>query len=361
MKGITLMVGTQKGAFFLRSDERRKDWQLSAPIMKGWSVFDVVRDTRSTPRLYAAVGHFVYGPTVQISDDFGESWQQAEQSPRYAEDSPHKVNNVWCVVPGRASDPDTLYAGVDEAGLFVSHDRGRQWEEIEGLTNHPTREEWCPGAGGLCCHSICVHPQDAGRLWIGISAVGVFRSTDGGASWQASNDGLPIVIEGKTHKDVGTCVHHMILDPRNPDRLFQQNHQGVFRSTNGGKNWKRIEEGLPHIFGFPMVMLPNDSDTLFIVPQESDEFRFANEGQLAVYRSTNGGDSWQALRDGLPDNAYAGVLRQAMTTDTCDDPGIYFGTNTGQIFYSRDGGDHWEQMPCILPRIQSLSVAITEE
>jgi len=360
MSRVTVLVGTQKGAFFLSSDEGRKNWQLSEPMMKGWSVFDVQYDQRRTPKLFAAVGHFVYGPTVHISEDFGKTWQQVEDSPKYGTESPHKLNNIWSVTPGRAAEPDTLYAGVDEAGLFVSRDGGEHWEELSGLSGHPSRAEWHPGAGGLCCHSILLDPNDLNRMWVGISAVGVFRSEDGGKSWETSNDGLPIAIEGKTKKDIGTCVHHMVLDPQNPDRLFQQNHQGVFRSLDGAKTWERIENGIPHNFGFPMVLLPNDPDTVLIVPQEKDEFRFAAEGRPAVYRTRDGGNSWEPLRDGLPENAYVGVLRQAMTVDSCETSGVYFGTSSGQIYYSRDTGEHWEPMPCILPRIQSLSVVVQE-
>ncbi len=358
MAKILLMVGTQKGAFLLSSDERREHWNVEGPLLKGWSVFDLTLDLRQTPLMYAAVGHFIYGPAVHISDDLGQSWKQVEHVPKY--ESGHKLNNVWCVVPGRESEPGVLYAGVDEAGLFVSQDSGWHWEEVSGLSGHPSREEWCPGAGGLCCHSILLDPSNDRRMWVGISAVGVFRSEDAGDSWSPSNDGLDIIIEGKTHKDVGTCVHRMILDPRNSERLFQQNHRGVFRSTNGGQRWERIENGIPNNFGFPMVMLPNDSNTLFIVPQESDEFRFAADGRLTVYRTTDGGDSWSPLRAGLPENAYVGVLRQAMAADSFESPGVYFGTTGGQIYFSRNAGEDWQAIPCALPRISSINVAVID-
>lgn len=358
MAEISLLVGTQKGAFILSSDKKREKWDVKGPLMKGWTVFDLVHDARTTPRLYAGVGSYVYGPTVHTSDDFGETWQQVEHSPQYSEDSGFKLNNVWTVVPGRESEPETLYAGVDEAGLFVSRDRGMHWEEVSGLTSHPSRKEWFPGAGGLCCHSICLDPDNENRMWVGISAVGVFRTDDGGKTWEASNDGLNIIAEGEVNKEIGTCVHRMLVDPKNPERLFQQNHQGVFRSLNGGKKWERIENGVPSQFGFPMVMLPNDSNTLFIFPQEKDEFRMAEGGKPAVYRTTNGGDSWEALRNGLPEDAFVSVLRQAMAVDGCDEPGVYVGTTSGQIFYSRDAGDHWQEMPVVVPRIQSLNVVM---
>ncbi|MFA6242815.1 MAG: hypothetical protein WC655_17885 [Candidatus Hydrogenedentales bacterium] len=358
MAQILLMVGTQKGAFMISSDERRTTWEVRGPLLKGWSVFDIALDQRGTPAMYAGVGHFVYGPAVHISHDLGKTWQQVEDAPKY--ESTHKLSNVWCIEPGRSNEPGVLYAGVDEAGIFVSRDSGLHWEELPGLSNHPTRDEWSPGAGGLCCHSILLDPRDINRMWVGISAVGVFRTDDAGKTWMSSNDGLEIVCAGETHKDIGTCVHHMVIDPRNPDRLFQQNHRGLFRSLNGGDTWERIENGIPNNFGFPMVMLPNDSATLYIVPQESDEFRFAADGRLTVYRTTNGGNSWHPLRNGLPFNAYVGVLRQAMAADSCDEPGVYFGTTGGQIFYSRDGGGKWEAMSCALPRINSVRVAVIE-
>ena len=361
MSKITLMAGTQKGAFLMTSDEGRKNWKLSEPLFKGWSVFDMVRDERNGATLHAAVNHFIYGPGIHISRDSGQTWRQVEHSPQYGEKSPHKLNNIWCVVPGRPSEPDTLYAGVDEAGLFVTRDGGQHWEEVSGLSNHPTRSEWVPGNGGLCCHSIVLDPDNEKRMWVGISAVGVFCTQDGGASWEVANDGLEIIIESETHKCIGSCVHSLIGDPRNPDRLFQQNHRGVYRSLDGAKSWQRIEQGIPNIFGFPMAMSPRDSNTLFIVPQESEEFRFAPGGQPGVSRTTNGGDSWQVLRDGLPEQAFIGVLRQAMATDTCDETGVYFGTTTGQIFHSRDTGEHWEALPFLLPRIQSLSVVMDED
>lgn len=360
MAKTLLMVGTQKGMFFLHSDEKRESWSLEGPILKGWKIQDVQLDQRSKARMYAAVGHFVYGQTIQISDDLGKTWQQVEHGPHYAEDAGSELKDVWCVVPGRASEPDTVYAGVAEAGLFVSHDRGVNWEEMTGVSQHLSREEWIGGLGGLCCHTIIPHPDKPQRLWVAISAVGVLRSDDGGETFHVKNDGLIKVIEGKTHKDIGSCVHRMVIDPQNPDRLFQQNHRGVYRSEDGGDSWQTIESGLPGTFGFPIVVNPHHPDTLFTIPQESDEFRMAKDGVLAVYRTTDGGASWAPSRKGLPDNCYVGVLRQAMTVDSYPDCGVYFGTSGGQIYYSRNNGDSWETMPCNLPRISSLAVAIIE-
>lgn len=358
MATVLLMVSTRKGAFLFRSNESRTKWEMRGPVLKGWDVSDIQLDTRGVPRLYAGVGSYVYGATVNVSDDLGETWRQIEHGPKYEPDAPGKLSAIWTVTPGAKATPDRVYAGVADAGLFVSHDRGEHWEELPGVANHPTREEWMPGAGGMCCHSIVVDERNPERMWIGISAVGVLRTEDGGETWQAKNDGLPIVIEGKQHKDIGTCVHRLVRDPKNPDRLFQQNHQGVFVSNDGADTWVRIENGLPSRFGFPMVIDPNDPQTLFIVLLESDEHRFAIDGKLTVYRTTDAGATWSEQRTGLPDEAWVGVMRQAMDTDGLSPCGVYFGTTNGQVYYSRDAGDSWEGLPENLPRINSVSVAV---
>jgi photosystem II stability/assembly factor-like uncharacterized protein len=360
MAKIILMAGTEKGAFLLQSDTRREKWEIKGPILKGWKIFDLQLDSRKQPVMYAAVNHFVYGAGIHISRDLGKTWRQLENGPRYDRESQSKLKDIWCIVPGPADEPDVLYAGVAEAGLFISRDGGRRWEELKGLSEHRTRSEWEGGLGGLCCHTVLLDPANKNRMWVAISAVGVFRSDDGGKTWNVKNDGLVFAVEAKTHKEIGSCVHRLVLDPLNPDRLYQQNHRGVFRSSNGGDSWKKIEKGLPANFGFPMVMSPHNTQTLFIVPQESDEYRFAKDGKLAVYRTTDGGDSWHPLRKGLPDNSYTGVMRQAMAADTLEQCGVYFGTSGGQIFYSRDNGEAWHAMPCHLPRILSLSTAMIE-
>ncbi len=358
MSKVLLSIGTEKGAFFLTSDANRERWEISEPQLRGWKVGHIMLDQRSSPKMFACTGSYVYGPTLNVSDDFGKNWRQIEKGPAYAENAPGKLTATWCVASGHADEPDKFYAGVADAGIFVSRDGGENWRELKGLSEHPTREEWSPGLGGLCCHTILQHPTNKKRIWAAISAVGVFRSDDAGETWQVKNDGLTIVIEGQKHKNVGSCVHRLVLDAQNPDCLYQQNHKGVFRSRNGGDSWERIETGLATNFGFPMVIHPRDSQTLFIVPQESDEFRFPKDGKLTVCRSTDGGDSWHSLRNGLPDNAYTGVLRQAMAVDSLDDCGVYFGTSGGQIYYSRNTGENWQAMPFLLPRINSVSAAV---
>ena len=337
MPKTLVMVATEKGAFFIRSDEKRTAWTVSRPALKGWKVNNLLLDTRGAPVLYAAVGHFVYGPTVQVSRDLGATWEQQEHGPRFGEDNTSTLKNIWCIVAGPVDEPDVLYAGTDDAGLFISRDHGATWTELTGISQHPTRSEWMGGAGGLCLHSILLDKDNPKRIWVGISAVGVLRSEDGGETFQAANTGMPIVIEGKEFKNIGSCVHSMVQDPARPNRIFQQNHQGVLRTADGGDHWERIETGLTSKFGFPMVMDPHDTNRLYIVPQEADEYRIFQDGQPTVYRTTNAGDSWDPLRKGLPENCYSGVLRHAMAVDNHASAGVYFGTSGGQVFYSIDG------------------------
>ena len=344
----------------MRSDRGRESWSIDGPLFKGWEVFELTADPRTEEKWLAATGHYVYGSCVQISNDSGESWQQMEASPAYSKDSGFELKNIWCIQPSTEQEPGVYYAGVDEAGLFRSEDGGATWEELAGLSGHASRNDWMEGAGGLCCDCVCIDPKNPDRLWTGISAVGVFRSDDRGKTWQLRNEGLPVAIPSKEHPGIGSCVHALALDPLNSNRLFQQNHQGVYRSDDGGDHWQRIENGLKEKqFGFPIALDPNHADTVFIIPQESDEYRHAADGRLTVSRSRDGGDSWQPLRNGLPDNCFTGVLRKAMCTDACAETGVYLGTANGQICYSRNAGEEWHTMPFTLPRIFSLA-AITE-
>ncbi len=363
MAKILVMVGTRKGAFFLWSDEARREWRVEGPFLKGWEVQDLTLDTRrGRPELFAAVGHFVYGATVQRSLDFGQSWTQIEKGPEFPDGAGSQLKRIWCIKPGHPSEPNTLWAGVDEAGLFVSEDGGDSWQEVSALRGHPTREGWFPGLGGLCCHTVSIDPTNPERMWLGISAVGVFRTEDRGATWKVCNEGLPIVSPAKDFQDIGSCIHRLVVSPDEPGVLYQQNHRGVFRSRDGADSWQRIEEGLPASFGFPIAVDPNRGRTLYVLPQESDEYRFFPQGNLAVYRSQDGGDSWHALTQGFPTGpAYTGVLRNALAVDGLDDLGLYFGTTGGLLFYSRDGGDSWDQMPCILPRIAGVSAVVLED
>lgn len=360
MSSVRLFAATRKGLFVLETDEARETWSVREPRLGGWEVQDVCYDGRDGERFFAGVSHAVYGPTVHRSDDGGHTWEQVERSPSFATDSDREVTRVWTVVTGADDDPETLFAGVAEAGLFVSNDGGATWSEVTGLSAHETRPRWQPGAGGLCCHSVLVHPDDPDRIWVGISAVGVLRTDDSGGTWTLCNDGLEVAAPDEAHDDLGSCVHRLTLDPTDPDRLYQQNHRGVYRSTDAGESWIRLDDGLPSTFGFPLVLHPREPATIYTFPLESDERRIAPRGRPAVYRSTDAGETWTARTYGLPDDAWVTVLRHAMTVDDLEPAGVYVGTTGGSIFHSADAGDTWATVDCHLPRINGLTAVVAD-
>jgi photosystem II stability/assembly factor-like uncharacterized protein len=353
-KRLLLLVGTAKGLFILESDSDRKNWNLHPPRLPGWEVGAIHGEIRNgKPRLIAGTSSWPYGATIRISEDLGENWTQVEAGPGFAEDSGRKLERFWQIAPGHASQPDTLYAGVDQAALFVSHDAGHTWKENDALANHSTKPGWFPGGGGMCLHTILQDPSDAKRMWLGISAVGAFRTDDGGVSWIVCNNGLATVPTGQPPSEVGRCVHKMVLDPDKPGVLYQQFHGGVYKSEDAADSWTPITAGLPSVFGFPMSVTRNGD--LFIVPLQSDEVRFMRDGRFAVYRSSNRGDTWTAMTSGLPEKGYhVGVLRDATSVDAHDDPGIYVGTTMGDLWQSRDGGTNWQQIPGKFPRIMMV-------
>jgi photosystem II stability/assembly factor-like uncharacterized protein len=379
---VMVMVGTPKGGFIFTSDQDRKKWSKSELMFKGWNLMHMQMDGRDG-RLHAAVAHFVYGATTHYSDDLGKSWAQAQQSPQFSRPSisgrPHgtpeeafsgqpapdkteEVIKVWNITPGRESEPGVLYAGVQPAALFKSTDRGESWSLVEGLYDHPQRGEWNPGAGGLCLHSIVLDPQDQNRMYVAVSSAGTYRTDDGGRSWIPRNKNVRADFMGE-HRfpEFGQCVHKLAMHPARPGVLFQQNHCGVYRSDNFGDDWIDIgDDKLPSRFGFPVAIHPHDPKTIYIALEESDEFRMSVGGQFAVWRSRDDGQNWQRLTDGLPNNAHLVVLREAMATDPLEQAGIYAGTNTGQLFYSRNEGDSWELLADFLPPIQSVETAVVE-
>jgi photosystem II stability/assembly factor-like uncharacterized protein len=354
-RNLVLMIGTVKGIFLYQTDERRVEWKLTGPHLGGTEIFSVCGDGRNN-RILAGTVSWAKGPTIQTSQDFGTTWEAVEQAPKYPEGSTATLKHIWQIVPGHSSHPGTWYAGVDDAGLFVSRDDGQTWSELTGLTSHPTRPRWVPGFGGLCLHSVLVDPTNPLRLWVGISAVGVFRTEDGGDSWKLCNEGLHNVAPDfiKDH-EMGRCVHKMVLDPRRVGVLYLQFHGGVFKSENAGDSWVRISNGLPHDFGFPMAI--TQAGDLFIVPLLSDENRVVPDGALKVWRSRDQGRAWRALTSGLPQKEhFVGVLRDAMTADPLSPAGVYLGTTGGELFYSKDDGDNWEKLPAQFPRITTLKV-----
>jgi len=340
-----LLVGTRKGLFLIRGNE------IEGPLLKGWDVFHATRDPRSGA-LFAAANTFWFGPTVQGSDDGGETWERAEQLA--VPESLGTLKNMWHVEPGHPSQPDVLWAGGDPGVLFRSADGGKTWEPNRALLEHPTRDRWQPGAGGMCLHSIQLDPDDPERLYIGISAAGTFRTDDGGESWKPVNKNvLAGFNEEDKYPEVGNCVHKLLVHPASPERLWQQNHCGVYRSDDRGDNWERLDEnGLPSEFGFPIMLDPSDPDVAYVIPEDGAEFRATAGGRLGVYKTTDAGASWQLHADGLPNPAWTGVLREASSWDA---DGIYFGTQSGSVYSLTNG--NWSEVAQQLPPVLSVEVA----
>ncbi len=344
---VRLMVGTGKGGFWVTSDDRRA-WKVTGPFFKGWKVTAGLR--LADGRYMAAVASDIYGPAIHMSAD-GEEWEQLASGPAYAGGGDRRLREIWTLRENRG----VIYAGVQDAGLFTSSDGGASWAPVTALNEHASREAWMPGAGGLCCHALLFDRNDPERMWCGISAVGVFRTDDGGATWTPKNRGVPAALEDKRHKGIGTCVHGLAQDPDDPDRIFRQDHLGMFRSGDGAENWERNEEGLEVAFGFPVV-IDRASRYLFAVPLEADQYRVPLGGALQVYRSTDAGDSWHSASAGLPAaDAYGTVLRGAMAVDNLEPGGVYFGTTSGTLHATADLGESWTNIPAILPRILHVS------
>jgi photosystem II stability/assembly factor-like uncharacterized protein len=353
---VRLLLGTRKGAFFLDSDADRRDWQLRGPFCATWPIHHVIRTHGGT--LHAAGGDPWYGPAVFRSDDDGATWLPHSEGLTYGDEG-LKITTVWNV----HSANGTLYAGVEPAGLFRSDDGGLTWQHVAGLREHPSRPEWQPGAGGLCLHSIVTHPTDDERMWVGISAVGTFETTDGGRSWETRNKGVRADFIPPPPPEFGQCVHKLGLHPARPEVLYQQNHCGVYRSDDGGHEWTDLTPGLPSQFGFPLAVHPHDPATIYVIPLNGDDRgRHMIDGRAAVWRSRDEGRNWQRLDDGLPQQgAYLGVLREAMATDTLESAGVYFGTSTGQVFGTTDEGEHWRLLADFLPPVWSVEAVLVAD
>ncbi len=376
-----MLVGTRKGALIFTSDRSRRKWEVSDLLFKSWNVMHVTQDERDE-RLHMAVSHYAYGPTTYYSDDLGQTWTQAKVVPTFqrpsmysrpigtpdeareaeiAQAKPESVIKVWNITPGRVDEPGVLYAGVEPGALFKSSDRGESWSLNEGLYDHPQRAKWFPGAGGLCLHTILLDPRDKNRIYVAISTGGCYRTDDSGVSWRPYNKNVRADFMPEKFPEFGHCVHKMALHPDRPSVLFQQNHCGMYRSDNAGEDWIDIGEGkLPSRFGFPIIVHPHEAGTIYVVPEQSDEYRLSIGGQFAVWRSRDSGESWERLTNGLPQRAHLVVLREAAAVDNLDEAGIYVGTSTGQLFYSRDSGDTWELMADYLPPIQSVETALVD-
>jgi hypothetical protein len=362
---VRILVGTAKGGFVLSSDGLRKDWEVTGPLFGGWEVYHMAGSAADPDRLYASQSTGWFGQIIQRSDDGGATWAPAGNQFTYASDpgthqwydgTPHpwEFARVWHLEPSPV-DPDTLYAGVEDAALFKSTDGAATWTELPGLRTQPSGPHWQPGAGGMCTHTVMINPADHDQLHVAISAAGVFRSDDGGGSWRPANRGLKSEGIPDPDAEVGHCVHRITRHRSRPDVLYMQKHWDVMRSDDGGDNWFDISDNLPSDFGFPIAVHSHQPDTVFVVPITSDSEHYPPEGKLRVYRSTTGGGDWQPLSEGLPQSdCYVNILRDAMAVDELDDCGVYFGTTGGQVYGSADGGDTWQAIVRDLPRVLSV-------
>ncbi|MGH3778788.1 MAG: WD40/YVTN/BNR-like repeat-containing protein [Pseudonocardiaceae bacterium] len=367
MSGVRVLVGTRKGAFVLTSDAHRERWDVSGPHFAGWEIYHVAGSPADPDRLYASQSSGWFGQLIQRSDDGGQTWQPMGNQFAYDgvpgthqwyDGTPHpwEFARVWHLEPS-LTDPDTVYAGAEDAALFRTVDGGRTWQELPGLRDHDSGPSWQPGAGGMCLHTIVQHPSDPGRIFVAISAAGVFRTDDAGKTWRPTNRGLHSEGIPDPTAEVGHCVHNLAMHPSRPDVLFMQKHWDVMRSDDAGESWHEISGDLPTDFGFPIGVHAHEPDTIYVVPIKSDSEHYPLDGKLRAYRSRTGGNEWEPLTKGLPQrDCYVNVLRDAMAVDSLDSCGVYFGTTGGQVYASADAGDSWAPIVRDLPSVLSVEV-----
>lgn len=391
MTAVRVLVGTRKGAFVLTSDGKRQKWNVDGPYFGGWEIYHMKGSPVDPNRIYASQTSSWFGQIIQRSDDGGKTWFQpgtpageplispdgmpVGESNKFVYDTSAETGKpltthqwydgtqhswdfkrVWHLEPS-LSDPDAVYAGVEDAALFKSSDGGQSWQELSGLRGHVSGPQWQPGAGGMCLHTIIVDPANPNRIFIAISAAGAFRTDDGGQTWKPINRGLRSEYIPDATADVGHCVHHVALHPSKPEVLFMQKHWDVMRSEDAGESWHEVSGNLPSDFGFVIDVHAHEPDTIYVVPIKSDSEHYPPDGKLRVYRSRSGGNEWEALTKGLPQsNCYVNVLRDAMAVDTLDSCGVYFGTTGGQVYVSADAGDTWTAIVRDLPPVLSVEV-----
>ncbi len=367
MSGVRVLVGTRKGAFILTSDGKREKWDISGPHFAGWEIYHLKGSPVDPNRLYASQTGGWFGQLIQRSDDGGATWQPVGNEFTYAgvpgthqwydgSQRPWEFKRVWHLEPS-LTDVDTVYAGVEDAALFRSVDGGMTWQELAGLRNHETGPSWQPGAGGMCLHTVILDPSVPERMFIAISAAGAFRSDDSGETWHPTNQGLRSEHIPDPAAEVGHCVHRIAMHPTRPNVLFMQKHWDVMRSDDAGDSWREISGNLPTDFGFPIIVHAHEPETIYVVPITSDSLHYPPDGKLRVYRSRTGGHEWEALTNGLPQSdCYVNVLREAMAVDTLDSCGVYFGTTGGQVYVSANAGDSWMPIVRDLPAVLSVEV-----
>jgi hypothetical protein len=367
VSGVRVLVGTRKGAFVLTSDAGREKWDVSGPHFAGWEIYHVAGSPADPLRLYASQTSGWFGQVMQRSDDGGKTWTPTGNQFGYdgavgmhqwydGTQRPWEFSRVWHLEPS-LTDPDTVYAGVQDAALFRSVDAGQTWQELDALRHHESGPAWQPGAGGMCLHTIVLDPTTPDRIFTAISAAGVFRSDDAGESWRPMNNGLHSEGIPDGDAEVGHCVHSLAMHPSRPDVLFMQKHWDVMRSDDAGESWREISGDLPTDFGFAIDVHAHEPETVFVVPITSDSLHYPFDGQLRVYRSRTGGNEWEPLTKGLPQsNCYVNVLRDAMAVDSLDSCGVYFGTTGGQVYASADAGDSWAPIVRDLPAVLSVEV-----
>jgi photosystem II stability/assembly factor-like uncharacterized protein len=367
MSRVRVLAGTKKGAFILTADGKRKKWDISGPHFAGWEIYHMKGSPADPDRIYASQTSGWFGQVVQRSSDGGKTWEPVGNKFEYEghtgthtwyDGTPHpwEFKRVWHIEPS-LKDPDTVYAGIEDAAIFKSTDGGANWAEMRGLRGHGTGPNWTPGAGGMCLHTILLDPKDPKRMYVAISAAGAFRTDDGGKSWKPINKGLRSQYIPDPDAEVGHCVHRIAMHKSKPKTLFMQKHWDVMRSDDAGDHWTEVSGNLPTDFGFVIDVHAHKPETIYVVPIKSDSEHFPMEGKLQVWRSKSGGNEWEPLKKGLPQkNCYVNVLRDAMAVDSLDKCGIYFGTTGGQIYGSADSGDSWSAIARDLPAVLSVEV-----